>query len=288
VINWLKRILVLSLTAGFCSGVQAQNEYGIWAGAANYFGDLNPGYSFKQTRGGGGLFFRHNFSNRIAARVGVNYANIAASDAKLAGDRPYQKARNLDFSSNIFEMAATCELNFFDWKYGDVDNPRDNRKKWTPYIFAGASLFNFSSYTFYEGSRYKLEPVGTEGQKNPNTTDSKGPQGYGTFAFAIPFGGGLKFALSKQWVMQIEVSSRRTFTDYIDDVSGNYPDVSQLGYFVNGVDIAEALFDRSGETGIIPIGYPGKQRGTSQDKDRFNFYSIGFTYTFIKKKCPTF
>jgi hypothetical protein len=261
---------------------------GVQLNASNYFGDLNPGYSFKQTRGGGGLIYRYNFTNRMAARIGLNYGNIAASDAKLSGDRPYQSARNLDFRSNIFEMAATFEINFFDWKFGSGENPRDARKNWTPYFFAGGSFFSFNSYTFYEGSRYNLEPVGTEGQKDPNSINPNGAKGYSRFVFAIPFGGGLKFMLSKQWVMQVEIASRRTFTDYIDDISGVYPDASQIGYFVNGVDMAEILYDRSPELGIIPIGYPGKQRGTSKDKDRFNFYSIGFTYTFIRKKCPTF
>jgi hypothetical protein len=269
-------------------GYAQVSEYGFWVGATNYFGDLNPNYSFKQSRGGAGLIYRHNFNNRFSARVGVHYAHIAASDAKLTTDQqPYRASRNLDFQSNIFELAGLYEFNFFNWARGS-DNPRDNRKKWTPYAFVGLSLFNFSSYTFYDGVRYNLEPVGTEGQKNPNNTGPNGNQGYSQFAVAIPFGGGLKFALSPQWVMQFEVFTRRTFTDYIDDVSGNYPDPSELGYFVEGRDISDALYDRSPELGIPPIGFPGKQRGTSKDKDRFNYYSIGFTYTFMKKKCPEF
>lgn len=271
------------------SPLRAQiSEYGLWVGAANYFGDLNPNYSFEQTRAGGGLIYRYNFNNRMALRAGVHFANIAASDSKLANDdQPFRKARNLDFQSNIIELAGLYEINFFNWKRGS-DNPKDNRKGWTPYAFIGFSIFGFNSYTYYDGQRYNLEPVGTEGQKNPNNTGPNGNKGYSTFAVSMPFGGGLKFALNNNWVMQIEVATRKSFTDYIDDVSGDYPDPSTLGYFVEGTDVSELLYDRSPELGIIPIGYPGKQRGTSRDNDRFNFYSIGFTYTFVKKKCPEF
>lgn len=271
------------------SVLQAQvSEYGFWVGAANYFGDLNPNYSFEQTRGGAGLIYRYNYNNRFSARVGIHYGHVAASDSRLANDnQPFLQARNLDFRSNIFDVAGLFEFNFFNWQRGS-DNPRDNRKKWTPYAFAGLSLYNFSSYTIYQGVRYNLEPVGTEGQKNPNNTSAEGNRGYSQFAISMPFGGGVKIALNRQWVMQFEVMTRRSFSDYLDDVSGNYPDPSELGYFAEGVNIAEALYDRSPELGIVPIGFPGKQRGTSKDKDRFNFYSIGFTYTFMKKKCPEF
>lgn len=288
--NGLKKIISISLLCTCALNVSAQrSEYGLFIAATNYFGDLNPNYSFKQSRAGGGIFYRYNLNNRMALRAGISHAWVAASDAKLSKNQPYLKARNLNFQSNITEISGIYEINFFDWNFGDRHTiTTKEKKKWTPYIFAGLSFYHFKSYTFYNGEKYFLEPVGTEGQKNANAVDENKKNGYSPFAIAIPFGGGLKFSLNHNWTLQVEVSSRKTFNDNLDDVSNNYVDASQLNYYVEGQNISEALSDRSPELGIIPVGFPGKQRGTSKDKDRFNFYSIGITYTFNTIKCPTF
>lgn len=270
--------------------VSAQrSEYGLFVAATNYYGDLNPSYSFKQVRTGAGLFYRYNLNNRMALRAGISHAWVAASDAVHSKNHPYLLARNLDFQSNIIEFSGLYELNFFDWEQGgSTTNKYVKKKKWTPFIFAGLGFYHFKSFTHYKGEKYLLEAVGTEGQNNPNSNAEKTNSGYSPYAVSIPFGGGLKFTLSRNWTLQVEVSSRKTFNDHLDDVSGVYADASQLNYYVDGVNISEALSDRSPELGIIPIGYPGKQRGSSRDKDRFNFFSIGITYTFNTIKCPTF
>lgn len=265
------------------------SEYGFFVASTNYFGDLNPNYSFKQNRVGGGLFYRYNINNRMAVRAGISHAWVAASDALLSNQQPYLTARNLDFQSQIIEVSGLYEINFFDWEQGTKDlNKFKKKKHWTPYIFAGLGFYHYKSYTFYQGKKYFLEPVGTEGLKNPNANSVKTQSGYSPYAISIPFGGGVKVSLSRNWTIQAEVMTRKTFNDHLDDVSKSYVDASQLNYIQDGKNISEALSDRSGELGIIPIGYPGKQRGSSKDNDRFNFYSIGITYTFNTIKCPTF
>jgi hypothetical protein len=107
-------------------------------------------------------------------------------------------------------------------------------------------------------------------------------RGYDQYAFAIPYGIGVKVALNNNWAINVEASSRITFTDYIDDVSGVYAEPEDINYFVNGVNVGPALADRS----TANIGIPGKQRGTSKDKDRFMFVGIGLTYTINTIKCP--
>ena len=82
--------------------------------------------------------------------------------------------------------------------------------------------------------------------------------------------------------MNIEASSRITFIDYLDDVSGNYAEYEDVNYFVNGVNVGPLLADKSKDK----IGIPGKQRGTSKDKDRFMFVGVGLTYTINTIKCP--
>ncbi|MEZ5006924.1 MAG: DUF6089 family protein [Chitinophagales bacterium] len=257
-------IVVLLITAFSFKAKAQETEVGVWAGAANYFGDLNPVFSFKEVRWAGGMFYRHNFNPRMAVRAGMNYARIAASDAKNEKS-PYPQYRNLSFESDIIEFTGTYEINFF--KYQPLKN-----KNFTPYLFVGISVFYYNPFTMYNGNKESLQSLGTEGQNTPFGEDNK----YTRYSLAIPFGGGLKYALNKNWALNLEVSSRRTFTDYIDDVSDSYVDPDVLG------GISAPIADPS-EGGLAP----GKQRGTAKDVDRFNFYGVAVTYTIQTNKCPT-
>lgn len=280
--HFLKRafhIVVILMAGCFMSPhkLSAQEkEFGFLAGGANYYGDINPNYSFKETRPFASIFYRYNFNPRMSLRAGLNYGWIEASDSKRK-NYPYLQARNLNFSSQILEVACTYELNFFKF------NPYVKKDRFSPYIYFGASLFHFQPTTVYNGRKYRLEELGTEGQKG---YDEEQVNGYSTFAFAIPFGGGIKWAINKKLSLNVEFSSRRTFTDYIDDISTVYPDKDLLFYSEGNENIAEILSDRSPEAGFDPIAVEGKQRGTSKDKDRFNFFGIGLTYTIYNPKCP--
>lgn len=245
-------------------GLKAQEtEIGVWMGMANYFGDLNPVFSFKEMRWAGGAFYRYNINPRMAIRAGVNYGRIKASDSKIE-KVPYPQARNLSFESEILEMAVTYELNFFKFQPA-------KGKFFTPYIFVGGSVFYYNPFTRFEGNKVYLQPLGTEGQYTTLGEEN----GYARYSFAIPFGGGFKYAINTNWSLNLEISSRRTFSDYIDDVSGSYVAPEYLGF--TSAEIA----DRS-EDGFVH----GKQRGTARDVDRFNFYGIAVTYTLQTIKCP--
>ena len=252
-----------------------ENEFGFWAGTAVYLGDLNPTVSFKDARWATGAFYRYNINNRMAVRAEMNYGFLDADDSRIKRN-PYLQARNLNFKSQLVELAATFEINFF--KYSMV-KARDTRF-WTPYIFMGGSLFYYNPYTTFDGNKYKLESVGTEGQKTANRPTKN--RGYDQYSFAIPYGLGIKVALNRNWAINVEASSRITFTDHIDDVSGSYAEPEDVNYFVDGVNIGPFLADRS----VAKIGIAGKERGTSKDKDRFMFVGVSLTYTINTLKCP--
>ncbi len=274
----MKRIKLFCLIlVAFVSSHRAfsqENEVGAWLGSTVYLGDLNPTMSFKNARWGAGAFFRYNINNRMSVKAGFNYGFLDAADKRIKRF-PYLQARNLDFKSQIAEVAITYEINFF--KYSTFER---NTKRWTPYLFAGFSMFYFSPYTKYNGTKYKLESIGTEGQKTPNQLSKN--RGYNSYSFSIPYGGGFKIAVTQNWAVNVEVSSRLTFTDYIDDVSGSYADPEDVNYFIGDVNIGNSIADKSNPK----IGIAGKQRGTSNDKDRFLMFGVGVTYTFITFKCP--
>jgi Domain of unknown function (DUF6089) len=253
-----------------------ENEFGFWMGASLYVGDLNPAFSLKNVRWASGTFFRYNLSNRMAVRAGINYGFLDAADSRIK-NFPFLQHRNLSFKSQLLELALTYEINFF--KFSTIDP----KHRWSPYIYTGFSLFYFDPYVKLDGDKYKLESIGTEGQKSSNNPTRN--RGYNQYSFAIPYGGGIKYAINANWGINVELSSRFVFTDFLDDVSGDYPDVIDVAYPVDAVNIGEILYDRSPEVGP-KIGVAGKQRGTSQDKDRFLFLGVTLTYTIMNIKCP--
>ncbi len=241
-----------------------ETEIGMWVGMANYFGDLNPVFSFKEVRWASGAFYRYNINPRMSVRAGVSYGRIAASDSKI--DKvPYPQYRNLSFESDILEISGMYEFNFF--KYQPTKD-----KFFTPYLTVGVSMFYYNPFTRFEGSKLFLQQIGTEGQNIPEGEEN----GYSRYSFAIPFGGGIRYAFNEKWALNVEVTSRLTFTDYIDDVSTEYADPELIGLY------NASIADQS--EGGLP---PGKQRGTAKDRDRFNFYGVAITYTIQTVKCPT-
>ena len=91
---------------------------------------------------------------------------------------------------------------------------------------------------------------------------------------ALPIGGGIKISAGNIGI-GIEVGARRTYSDYLDDVSTLYPDMAAV-LTLHG-PAAVALSDRSisrlDTTLTIPNAFM-KQRGNSTDKDWYMFAGI--------------
>ena len=120
---------------------------------------------------------------------------------------------------------------------------------------------------------YELQELGTEGQDISEE--------YFLVSGGITLGAGFKYDLSSDVTFAVEFTTRRVFTDYIDDVSSTYPDKARLNV-VRGPQ-AVALSDRSLVDGI---GIEGRQRGNSSDNDRYTFLSLSFTKYFGRLECP--
>src|SRR5690554_1286383 len=173
------------LTAFCCLGLgfsaQAQNfytssEYGLQFGVSSYFGDLNPNYSLKSMKPAVGFFYRNHLNPYISVRGMINYTKLGYDDQ--LSNNPFQKIRNLNFKSDIFELTALGEFNFFWFETGNKN------RRFTPYLALGFSAFHFSPYTTLNGKKYHLRDLGTEGQNTQEYKDRK----YGSFSFSVPFG----------------------------------------------------------------------------------------------------
>ena len=111
------------------------------------------------------------------------------------------------------------DKNIKKYGYSSIDNISGKK-------FNTESLFNFNPKAENKNGEWiSLQPLGTEGQGTTQFPDRKK---YSLIQFAIPIGGGVKFAVSEHFNIILEYGIRKTFTDYLDDVGGTYADPQYL------------------------------------------------------------
>ena len=256
----MKRLYVFIITILISLGSYAQHhEIGFFGGIAYYMGDLTPthfsipGYSF-------GFKYRYDINRRFALRIGGHIGEVKG-DSKFDADS--KKYKNLSFHSTILDFEGGIEINFLEYE------PGSKKHRFTPYIFAGLSIFKFNPKTYYQGKEYELQPLGTEGQGLTAYPDKKP---YKLSSFAIPFGIGIKWSVSEKVSLGLEWGLRKTFTDYLDDVSTRYPDPALLRAEKGAV--AAALSNRQNEQKFIDAGYDISigPNGIPNNQTDFNLY----------------
>lgn len=255
-------------------------EAGAWVAGINYFGDLNTNLRLNRINPAAGIGARFNFNERVCAKVSGNIGRVEAYDK----DSPnlYERARNLHFRSVVADAGAQLEFNFLPYIHGSRD------ENWSPYLFLGLGITYSNPTANLDGTWHELRPLGTEGQ-------FKGEEYY-TVAGGWVYGAGLKIDLSYEWSLNIDLSARRLFSDYLDDVSSVYPDADDVEDLRG--DFATRFIDRSLELYAqdpdfftrnnleAPIGTPGRQRGNSKVNDTYAYLGIGIYYYFGDLKCP--
>jgi len=224
----------------------------------------------------GGKYFYHP---RIAQRVSLTYGWLSGNDNRTL--EPARNERNLNFRTPIFEINTGFEI------YLVTESPIKNRYRLSGvrqkgsnpvgiYLFGGVGGFYFNPKgQTPSGDWVALQPLRTEGQ---GFYETRAP--YKRFQLCIPMGLGFTFRLSPQWRLGVDLGLRKTFTDYIDDVSLTYVDPSIFGQ--NGsVDPAlSALLADKTKGNIAGAGAPGQQRGDPKDRDSYMFLTINVQYRF--------
>ncbi len=250
-------MLLLALCA--ISGVKAQKwELGGLAGASGYMGDLNPENPFAFNDWSAGAFAKYNFNNTWGVRANMQYLNIWAADT--LSNNGWFKERDLGFYSALWEASVIAEFNFFN-----IYQCTRGKKFWQPYVFAGLG------YTYYDPKIIVADkPLSLRGQTTEGQKDKDGnPKPYDEFTFAVPFGLGLKYKPKGSWVYGVEVGYRMAFTDYLDDVSGLYPNPKRPYSDPSGVQV------------------PGTMRGDGHPRDSYMFFGIRVSYILFNEGCPS-
>lgn len=283
----------------------------------NYFGDLNPinaqfRPTYNLTRIGIGIEATKKLSSRFFARASLHYGQVIGDDFTAADPNTasgqYRYLRNLHFRNFITELAVVGIYDIIP-----STGLYYKRRFFTPYVFGGIAIFHHNPQARTPvdlGNAWiNLRPLRTEGQGVNGNRDP-----YSPIQIAIPYGLGVKFRMSYRLDVSFEIGLRYTLFDYLDDVSGFYPDPNDLPEGIARVMYTRSLEGRSALNGrdrsvdlaalqnrlglgtlTLPIGGEppssveilngfgrrGDQRGSSDSND---FYMItGFHISYLIK-----
>ncbi len=220
-----KKILIVAVALSMSVTLSAQrSELGFGVGTFTYTGDLVRSYNITYSKPAATVFYRSNISKVVSFRASVTAGKLGAREKPIDA---FATQRNASFDIFLFEGALGMEYHFLNWR----DDKRPMR--YTPYLFAGLGLFGISG----------------------NATKSAE---YSNIQGSIPFGGGFKYILNPKWYAAFEIGIRKTFFDYLDNIS-DFTDQTQKNY----------------------------QHGNPNDFDNYFFVGITFTRTFYDIPCPT-
>ncbi len=297
----MKKICFLALSLIFILNANAVEkkktsslDFGLYLGGSNYWGDLTKDYQplWNKTKVAGGLLIRYNISPYITFKGSALYGQIQGSDKNFSND-PYRSRRNLSFKSDIVEFSGQVEWNILGY-----ENTRTSYG-WSPYLFTGISVYRFNpkakfnyiaglhdpSLQSQNGEWIELQPLGTEGQETTKFNDKRR---YSLTQLSIPIGVGSKWQLDDHWAIGVEFGVRKTFTDYLDDVSSIYVDDA----IVLGASgpMALALKDRSAEVSGDPtVRFDNNDpRGNPKTKDWYLIGGVTLTYRILGGRTQCF
>jgi hypothetical protein len=204
------------------SAYAQRSEVGFGIGTFNYTGDLVRPYSFKYSKPAATVFYRSNLGKVVSFRAAITGGKIGATEKPIDA---FAAARNASFNLFLLEASTVFEYHFLNW--------RETKRfvRFTPYLFGGLGLFGISG----------------DVQKTAEYSNVQG---------VIPFGVGIKYVYNPKWYFSLEFGARKTFFDYLDNISEG---------------------DRR---------HKNFQYGNPNDNDTYYFLGISLTRTFYDIPCP--
>jgi hypothetical protein len=294
-----KCLFVLVVTLCLYSPSYSQDDYkntteaGFTVGPMVFLGDLGghfgtgktliKDWNWPTTKVAIGAFVTAYPAQWLGFRFSLNYGAIEGADYLIkpkGGDEVTRLARNLDFRSKILEGTVMAE--FYPTVFLE-DESDDVTGRLRPYGVIGLGAFHFNPQGSYHdpltGDTYwvDLKPLHTEGEGFSEYPDRKN---YSLTQLNIPIGVGIKYFFSENLNVSFEIIHRKTFTDYIDDVSNKYIDPSLFSKYLSPTQapIAVAMSNKSARGYNTPgYGIKGK-RGDPGQNDAY--FTAGFKVAF--------
>ena len=262
-----------------------RNEVHIGIGVSNFLGELGganqigtDGFrdlELLETRMAFAVGLRHRMTERFAINPTFSYGRLSGDDDLTL--EFFRRYRNLNFKTNIYELSCNLEIAIIKDKMGAryrLKGVRGHKAyELSMYGFIGFGGFYFNPKGQYQDKWIELQPLQTENIK------------YNKLQFVVPVGIGIKYGIDRRWAVGFQYGLRKTFTDYIDDVSTVYADPDILR--ANNGEIAVIMANKS--NGDFPyITKVGEQRGDPTDKDSYMFAVFSINYKIRTSRNPTF
>ena len=200
-----------------------RSELGFGLGTFNYTGDLVRTYDITNSKPAATVIFRSNLSKVVSFRASITGGKLGANETPID---PFASRRDASFNIFLMESAIGFEYHFLNWRDSKIP------MRYTPYLFGGMGLFFMA---------------GTENKQAE----------YSNVQGAFPLGGGFKYIVNPKMYVAFEVGIRKTFFDYLDNVSDGDPTNKNFQY------------------------------GNPNDYDNYFFVGITLTRTFYDIPCPT-
>ncbi len=250
-------------------------DFGGGIGASNYLGDIGGKektrrdfvYDMKlaKTRFNVGAFARYKWMPNVSLKIALDYIRLEGDDKLTAN--PARRYRNLNFRDNLYTLSLTGE--WFFYEDPDLGNTYRYRNSFRAYLFGGASVFYYNPKGNYKGQWISLRPLQTEGVA------------YSPVSLAIPTGLGFYFTFSKKHRIGFEATYWKTFTDYLDDISGNYPSTPPKDNVARAMSLRTPELGQKAyidDPGVYLSHNWGNKRGDKTRKDAFLTMSLTYSY----------
>lgn len=310
-------IMCFSLQGQAQRWIRERNHVVVGLAATNFMGDLGGSrdigtqgpkdFDLKGTRPGLTLGYRYHLQEFVALKGTMAFAYIYSNDHFTP--QQHRNNRNIHFRASVFEISGQAEYYFWELEVlGDRYRRITRSPGWIGfrlklYLFAGIGGFYFEPQGRFEGADfdkenfshilpegghlppdgwYNLRPLRTEGQGYFDTRDK-----YSPFGINFPMGLGATFSLSPRMDVTLEYGFRKTFTDYIDDVSTTYIDPKVFDQIFKDDPMKAFLgkyFSNPTWNSQDPQTLPGYQRGNPHNEDAYMFLFTTISYKFQERR----
>ncbi len=202
-----------------------------------------------------GIGVNHRIGKRFGLKSNINFLQLCGNDKW----GKYEQ-RALSFRTFSTDLSLLIEYSIIHWEHA-------NKLNYRHHIFtsSGIAFFYYNPMGYYKSKWYSLRPLGTEGQNI-----KQGAKKYTRISYSLPINIGYRYRLNRRDMWGMEFCFRKTFTDYLDDVSSSYYD--------NAI-----IKERNGEAAAYfadpsnSIKPSGTGRGNPSNGDNYSFVNITYS-----------
>lgn len=287
-------LLIFSLTHGHAQMYPYNWRVGLSAGITNYYGDLSPYRinSISDIKGIKKLYeynshyydgpsFMFSIERRLSPTLGLSLStgnyNFSMSDRfiKPGGTLKYDTpnfSRALNFRTEVNDIGLALVFR--------TDNHRFLKRDafLAPYFSVGFGYMWFSTKADLYDENGNLYDYRQQDKINNYKFETDVQQlrtedvNYSNNVFYANLGLGLRFRLSYQFELFVNNEFKRAFSDYLDDVSGDYP----LEYTGSEQKYA------SNPSGL-PVTQDNRKRGSENNYDTYIYHGAGLRFSFAQR-----